>query len=283
MFKKFISTTALVAILCSMNTGIANASDSIPKEMPFLKIDGQPIRNSFAGDYWLGQFGYTWRDKDTGAWINNQGSGGVYQWRYIDHIDVRIDNAYVDINQYENGVYQETNHKEAKVTHVSNVIVTMKDGSTRVYAATLKREDTVHHVKEFNAQIAPLNTFNLEKEWLDLTQVEKITVQATLTAYNNDDSSKNYDIEWTVDWTNNNIVTKSDCSNASGVDYYIGGDVTNNVVIITPPPEEPVIPEPEPSLELPDAYLVPSTGDYSIILNTLTIALSSLILITKKR
>ena len=259
------------------------ASDYVPNY-----VERVPYYNAYSGDYYLNE--------------NENGTGKFRPSRYVDHIDVRTDGyTKFTVNYLENGVLVDSKVQDAIVTNVTDVLVNGNDylvinGQTRDFVSTaVSRDDGVVGKAEYNFQIVQHgpkgpdgyipkenHDFDFWNKWLDLYTVQSITIIASVTVYNDDGTTTDYnDVHITISGLQD-IVQKSHCSNGSGLDYYIQGDVSNNTVVelpAPPEPEPPVVPDPEP-LEI---ILVPETGDYSIIPHILLSSLGILLLIKNKK
>ena len=256
------------------------ASDYVPNY-----VERVPYYNAYGGDYYLNE--------------NEHGTGKFEPSRYIDHIDVRTDGyTKFTVNYLENGVLVDSKVQNAIVTNVKDILVNGNDylvinGQTRDFVSTaVSRDDGVVDKAEYNFQIVQHgkkgpdgyipkenHDFDFTNKWLDLYTVQSITIVASITVYNDDETTTNYDnVHITISGLQD-IVQKSHCSNGSGLDYYLEGNVSNNTVVELPAPSEPELPV-VPEL---DATLVPGTGDYSIMSHILLSSLGILLLIKKNK
>ena len=279
-FKKKVLPVMLVLGLVASTIPV-EASDYVPSNIGKLNY-----YNAYRGDYYLNE--------------NENGTGKFKQGRYIDHIDVRTDDARITVNYLENGVLVDSKVQNAKVTNVTGILVNdspylMINGKQKDFVSKgVKRDDGVVGKAEYNFQIVQHgpkgsngyipkenHDFDFKNKWLDLTTVYKITIIATLTVYDENGNPTDYENVNIVINGLPDIIQTSYCSNGSGLDYYLQGDVSNNIVVEIPVPPEPEIPEVEP-LEI---TLVPATGDSGISIGTTTgiIVASFMLLIINKK
>ena len=256
------------------------ASDYVPNY-----VERVPYYNAYSGDYYLNE--------------NENGTGKFRPSRYIDHIDVRTDGyTKFTVNYLENGVLVDSKIQNAIVRNVTDVLVNgnnylVINGKTRDFVSTaVSRDDGVAGKAEYNFQIVQHgpkgsdgyipkenHNFNFQNDWLDLYTVQSITIIASITVYNDDGTTTDYDdVHITISGLQN-IVQTSHCSNGSGLDYYLQGNVSNNTIVELPAPPEP---EP-PVIELPGVTLVPEAGDYSIMPHIILSSLGILLLIKKNK
>ena len=249
--KKLIALTILSFITY---TSVVDASYYIPygqyglPDMPELKKDWYTVyKNAYKGEYWL-----------------NEGSSGSYsdgipQCQYIDHIDVRTNEATIIIDFYENGEYVES--KSAIIVDVTNVLV---NDAPLKYAYMEERNDGVVGKSEYNFQIVQHpgdrngndqidreeHDFDFNK-WLNLTNVNTITIVVTLRITNEDGSYVDYP-DMKINYVgHSSIVSNSHCTNGSGLDYHLEGHVSHNTTF--------EIPEKEIDFDIP--IITPYIGD----------------------
>lgn len=264
--KKLIALTILSFITY---TSVVDASYYIPygqyglPDMPELKKNWNTVyKNAYKGEYWL-----------------NEGSSGSYsdgipQCQYIDHIDVRTNEATITIDFYENGEYVES--KSATIVDVTNVLV---NNEPLKYAYMEKRNDGVVGKAEYNFQIVQHpgdrnnngqvdrdeHDFDFNK-WLNLANVNTITIVVTLRITNEDGSYVDYP-DMKINYVgHSSIVSNSHCTNGSGLDYHLEGHVSHNTIIEIPPtpevPDEPDPPEdPEEEIDFDIPIITPYIGD----------------------
>ena len=257
------------------------ASDYVPNY-----VERVPYYNAYSGDYYLNE--------------NENGTGQFEPSRYIDHIDVRTDDARITVNYMENGVLVDSKVQNAKVTNVTDILVNGNDylvinGQIRDFVSTaISRDDGKVGKAEYNFQIVQHGAkgpdgyipkenhdFDFWNKWVDLYTVQSITIIATITVYNDDETTTDYDnVHITISGLQN-IVQMSHCTNGSGLDYYLQGDVSNNIVVELPAPPEPEPPvEPElPEIKPLEITIVPSTGDSSVYIPGICSGLGALILV----
>ena len=256
------------------------ASDYVPNDAERVSY-----YNAYRGEYYLNEY--------------ENGTGQFKPSRYVDHIDVRTDGyTKFTVNYLENGVLVDSKVQNAIVRNVTDILVNGNDylvinGQTRDFVSTaVSRDDGVVDKAEYNFQIVQHgkkgpdgyipkenHDFDFTNKWLDLYTVQSITIVASITVYNDDETTTNYDnVHITISGLQD-IVQKSHCSNGSGLDYYLEGNVSNNTVVELPAPSEPELPV-VPEL---DATLVPGTGDYSIMSHILLSSLGILLLIKKNK
>ena len=256
------------------------ASDYVPNDAERVSY-----YNAYRGEYYLNEY--------------ENGTGQFKPSRYVDHIDVRTDGyTKFTVNYLENGVLVDSKVQNAIVRNVTDILVNGNDylvinGQTRDFVSTaVTRVDGVVGKAEYNFQIVQHgkkgpdgyipkenHNFKFKEYWLDLYTVQSITIVASITVYNDNGTTTDYDnVHITISGLQD-IVQKSHCSNGSGLDYYLEGNVSNNTVVELPAPSEPELPV-VPEL---DASLVPGTGDYSIMSHILLSSLGILLLIKKNK
>ena len=256
------------------------ASDYVPNDAERVSY-----YNAYRGEYYLNEY--------------ENGTGQFKPSRYVDHIDVRTDGyTKFTVNYLENGVLVDSKVQNAIVRNVTDILVNGNDylvinGQTRDFVSTaVTRVDGVVGKAEYNFQIVQHgkkgpdgyipkenHNFKFKEYWLDLYTVQSITIVASITVYNDNGTTTDYDnVHITISGLQD-IVQKSHCSNGSGLDYYLEGNVSNNTVVELPAPSEPELPV-VPEL---DATLVPGTGDYSIMSHILLSSLGILLLIKKNK
>ena len=260
--KKLIALTVLSFITY---TSIVNASYYIPygqyglPDMPELKNGRNVYRNAYKGSYWL-------NEGSSGDYSN-----GVPQCQYIDHIDVRTDEATVTIDFYENGEYVES--KSAIIIDVTNVLI---NDEPLKYAYMEKRNDGVVGKAEYNFQIVQHpgdknNNGQIDRDehdfdfnkWLNLANVNTVTIVVTLRVTNKDGSYVDYK-DMKINYVgHSSIVGNSHCTNGSGLDYHLEGHVSHNTIIEIPPtPDPPETPEgPEEEIDFDIPTIAPYIGD----------------------
>ena len=257
--KKLIALTILSFITY---TSVVDASYYIPygqyglPDMPELKNGRNVYRNAYKGEYWL-------NEGSSGSYSN-----GVPQCQYIDHIDVRTNEATITIDFYENGEYVES--KSAIIADVTNVLV---DNEPLKYAYMEERNDGVVGKSEYNFQIVQHpgdknNNGQIDREehdfdfnkWLNLTNVNTITIVVTLRITNKDGSYVDYP-DMKINYVgHSSIVGNSYCTNGSGLDYHLEGHVSHNTIIEIPQiPDPPEIPEEKIDFDIP--IITPYIGD----------------------
>ena len=256
------------------------ASDYVPNDAERVSY-----YNAYRGEYYLNEY--------------ENGTGQFKPSRYVDHIDVRTDGyTKFTVNYLENGVLVDSKVQNAIVRNVTDILVNGNDylvinGQTRDFVSTaVTRVDGVVGKAEYNFQIVQHgkkgpdgyipkenHNFKFKEYWLDLYTVQSITIVASITVYNDNGTTTDYDnVHITISGLQD-IVQKSHCSNGSGLDYYLEGNVSNNTVVELLAPSEPELPV-VPEL---DATLVPGTGDYSIMSHILLSSLGILLLIKKNK
>ena len=257
--KKLIALTVLSFITY---TSIVDASYYIPygqyglPDMPELKNGRNVYRNAYKGSYWL-------NEGSSGDYSN-----GVPQCQYIDHIDVRTDEATVAIDFYENGEYVES--KFATIIDVTNVLV---NDEPLKYVYMEKRNDGVVGKAEYNFQIVQHpgdrnNNGQIDRDehdfdfnkWLNLVNVNTITIVVTLRVTNEDGSYVDYS-DMKINYVgHSSIVSNSHCTNGSGLDYHLEGHISHNTIIEVPQiPDPPETPEEEIDFDIP--IITPYIGD----------------------
>ena len=280
--SKLISILFSLSLITISNLNVY-ASDYVPYDVKRV-----PYYNAYRGEYYLNEYE---NDKS--------GTGKFKQSRYVDHIDVRTDGyTKFTVNYLENGVLVDSKVQNAIVTNVKDILVNGNDylvinGQTRDFVSTaVTRVDGVVGKAEYNFQIVQHgkkgpdgyipkenHNFKFKEYWLDLYTVQSITIVASITVYNDNGTTTDYDnVHITISGLQD-IVQKSHCSNGSGLDYYLEGNISNNTIVELPAPPEP---EP-PVIELPEVTLVPEVGDYFIIPHILLSSLGILLIKINKK
>ena len=252
------------------------ASDYVPNDAERVSY-----YNAYRGEYYLNEY--------------ENGTGQFKPSRYVDHIDVRTDGyTKFTVNYLENGVLVDSKVQNAIVRNVTDILVNGNDylvinGQTRDFVSTaVTRVDGVVGKAEYNFQIVQHgkkgpdgyipkenHNFKFKEYWLDLYTVQSITIVASITVYNDNGTTTDYDnVHITISGLQD-IVQKSHCSNGSGLDYYLEGNVSNNTVV--------ELPAPQPEIEPPKITLVPELGDYSIIPHILLSSLGILLIKINKK
>ena len=274
MIKKWLTALTMLGIISC--TSIVNASNYIPcGEYDFgwglgrVDMPELPYKNAYRGEFWLNNNMST-----PGNGGNKNPNDGFYQGQYIDHIDVRTDDANIIMNFYENDVFQYS--KKAIVTDVTDILI--NDAPYNYNGGrNVERTDGVVGADEYNFQIvkhpgdldrdgkieydAREEDYNF-RNWLDLTKVSKITIIVTLTVYDDEGNSINYEGIKIIYEGLQNIIENSWCTNGSGLDYHLVGDISHNTIVDIPEPEIPEEPDvPEEEIDFDISMIVPDVGD----------------------
>ena len=192
------------------------ASDYVPNDAERVSY-----YNAYRGEYYLNEY--------------ENGTGQFKPSRYVDHIDVRTDGyTKFTVNYLENGVLVDSKVQNAIVRNVTDILVNGNDylvinGQTRDFVSTaVTRVDGVVGKAEYNFQIVQHgkkgpdgyipkenHNFKFKEYWLDLYTVQSITIVASITVYNDNGTTTDYDnVHITISGLQD-IVQKSHCSNGS--------------------------------------------------------------------